>query len=94
MTTVAVDAPDGIASDVVADEEESRVRNLRVDKDRWTGFANAVGVRRRSFWLNVIIDAVLADPQLWRDVEVLAKARGETIPGALNRKMREYRSGE
>jgi hypothetical protein len=94
MTTVAVDAPDGIASDVVAEEEDSRVRNLRVGKERWSDFEAAVGERRRSVWLNVIIDCAISDPQLWRDIEALAKARGDTVPGAINRMMRKYRAGE
>lgn len=97
MTSVVACVPDRLASDDVAtesEEPESRVRNLRVDNQRWKDFARAVGLRRRSAWLNVIIDAVLADPELWREVEALAKLRGETVAGAINRQMRKYRAGE
>lgn len=65
-------------------------RNVRVSDDRWKPFGEAFGDRNRSAWLVELIDALNADPQLWKDVKAIAEARGESIEQVVNTALRQY----
>lgn len=66
-------------------------RNVRVPDERWDPFGFAVGARNRSAWLNDFMDVVNADPQLWRDVQAIAAARGENWAAVVITALRRYR---
>ncbi len=50
----------------------------------------AFGDRNRSAWLVELIDALVADPQLWKDVRAIAEARGESVDHVVNTALRQY----
>lgn len=65
-------------------------RNVRVPDERWEPFGFAVGMKRRSAFLNDVMDVVNEDPQLWRDVVAIAAARGETWGSVVQAALRRY----
>lgn len=91
MTVLAEHLPERIASDDVADQYPMP-RNVRVDDRTWEAFAESVGSRRRSTWLIRFMQAVNHNPQLWREFEAIANARGETFAAALEKALQLYRA--
>jgi hypothetical protein len=91
MTAVAAWQADPLTSeDVATDDKYPPHRNVRVDKDRWLAFGDAVGARKRSAWLSDFIDAVNRDPELWQAFHDTADERGEVFSAALVRAVSLY----
>jgi hypothetical protein len=92
MTAVAACGYTALPSAGVADPEHTPHRNVRVPDHRWNPFGFAVGARNRSAFLNDVMDVVNEDPQLWRDVQAIAAARGETWGSVVQAHLRRYRA--
>lgn len=91
MTAVALCGSTALPCEDVAEKEtHTPHRNVRVDADIWNPFGQIAGQRARSTWIIEFIEAVVRDPDLWRDIRAIAAARNEHVADVVNRALRSY----
>lgn len=90
MTAVALCGSTALPCGDVAEETHTPHRNVRVDSAIWDPFGTIAGVRSRSAWIIEFIEAVIREPQLWRDLRAISAARNESTADVINRALRAY----
>lgn len=73
-------------------DEKKPARSLRVADDPWFPFGNVVGERGKAKWLTEFMEAVVADPVVWKEAWAAAEIRGESFAEALTYGIRQYRN--
>lgn len=93
MSVVAAWTPTPLRSADMADSEtHTPHHNVRVDRTKWASFGATTGQRNRSVWVNEFIDAVVDEPELWRDIRAIAEARNLPVDAVVNTALRQYRN--